>query len=278
MRKLGPFKPGLRQFGVPKGGPFDTWSAQMACALVCAKPSGTAFELEMATATLHLEQNVLVSLVGGGHIAEDGGRPLAPNSCWLIRAGQKLRISYQGQGARAYCALTSLAPDAVLQIDQLVSKLSDPPWTFERKVFRYSPLGQPTLVRGVVGAESNRVGVRVSAEIVAHDVQIGLSQPIVEGTMQVPPKGGLIVTGPDGPTIGGYERIGVVIAADFPALGQLVPGESVEFVPVGQDVAFQAYKEANDRDSRQCEMVRSLVSDKLQSLGVRLGNIAEDRT
>ncbi|HUL76681.1 MAG TPA: allophanate hydrolase, partial [Vicinamibacteria bacterium] len=56
-----------------------------------------------------------------------------------------------------------------------------------------------------------------SAEIV--------SDGMVPGSIQVPPDGMPIVMGCDGPTTGGYPKIGTVVTADLPLLAQLVPGE-----------------------------------------------------
>ena len=46
-----------------------------------------------------------------------------------------------------------------------------------------------------------------------------------------------ILLGPDGPSLGGFVCPGVVVAADLWKLGQLRPGNTVRFVPVGLDEA-----------------------------------------
>ena len=50
------------------------------------------------------------------------------------------------------------------------------------------------------------------------------SEPAIPGAIQIPPSGGPIVLGPDGPTIGGYPKVAVVIDADLDRLGRAGPG------------------------------------------------------
>jgi len=77
-----------------------------------------------------------------------------------------------------------------------------------------------------VGATSDRVGLRLAGEPLAHlgPAEI-LSDGVVPGSIQVPPDGQPIVMLPDGPTTGGYPKIATVVTADLPLLAQLVPGE-----------------------------------------------------
>jgi allophanate hydrolase subunit 2 len=49
-----------------------------------------------------------------------------------------------------------------------------------------------------------------------------------------------IVMGVDVPSSGGYAKIATAISADMGVLGQLRPGEAVQFVPVTLDEAIQA--------------------------------------
>ena len=73
-----------------------------------------------------------------------------------------------------------------------------------------------------VSNDSNRVGIRLLAEPLPFEAPVEISSSgIVPGTVQVPPSGLPIITGVDGPTVGGYPRIANVISADLPLLGQL---------------------------------------------------------
>jgi biotin-dependent carboxylase-like uncharacterized protein len=55
------------------------------------------------------------------------------------------------------------------------------------------------------------------------------SAPVCPGTIQLPPGGRPIVLMPDGPTVGGYPRIAVVISSELGRLAQRRPGEPVRF-------------------------------------------------
>ena len=80
----------------------------------------------------------------------------------------------------------------------------------------------------VVGADSNRVGVRLGGPALTQSDRGELpSEPTVPGAIQLPPGGEPIVFGPDAPTTGGYPVIGVVRDADLDVFGQLRPGDVV---------------------------------------------------
>ena len=76
-----------------------------------------------------------------------------------------------------------------------------------------------------VGSTSDRVGLRLSGPRLGH---VGapeiISDGMLPGSIQVPPDGQPIVMLADAPTTGGYPKLGTVIAADLPALAQLLPG------------------------------------------------------
>jgi biotin-dependent carboxylase-like uncharacterized protein len=57
------------------------------------------------------------------------------------------------------------------------------------------------------------------------------SGPVCPGTIQLPSGGRPIVLMPDGPTVGGYPRIAVVLSRSLGRLAQRRPGESVRFAP-----------------------------------------------
>jgi len=92
-----------------------------------------------------------------------------------------------------------------------------------------------------VGAESNRVGVRLDGDpLPAGTGGEVVSHGVAWGAMQVPPDGRPIVLGPDHQTTGGYPVVGVVASADRPLLGQMRPGADVRLRPVDHDDAVAA--------------------------------------
>lgn len=78
-----------------------------------------------------------------------------------------------------------------------------------------------------VGAQVDRVGVRLTGALPAQAEPARVSLPTVPGLVQLPPDGHPIVLLPDAGTHGGYPAPLVVIRADLPRLGQLRPGDRV---------------------------------------------------
>lgn len=82
----------------------------------------------------------------------------------------------------------------------------------------------------VVSPQSDRTGYRLTgAERIRAGAAIGRSEPSCTGAVQLTPAGELIVLMADGPTVGGYPRIGVVAAGHLPRLAQTAVGAKVRF-------------------------------------------------
>lgn len=112
--------------------------------------------------------------------------------------------------------------------------------------------------RWTVSAASNRVGLRLEATDGRPDrpsVDLSTvagggsareraaaipSTGMVTGAVQIPPDGNPIVLMPDHATVGGYPVACCVISADLPVLGQLRPGDTVDFTPVDRSEALEA--------------------------------------
>jgi KipI family sensor histidine kinase inhibitor len=74
-----------------------------------------------------------------------------------------------------------------------------------------------------------------------------ISQPVAQGSIQVPPDGQPIVLAAARQTIGGYPQIGHVITVDLPRLARAWPGTAIRFREVTWDDA-QAFKADEKRD------------------------------
>ena len=81
-----------------------------------------------------------------------------------------------------------------------------------------------------VTPESNRMGYRLRGpEPLPRDSREMISDATVEGGLQVPPSGQPILLMADRQVTGGYPIIATVITADLPVVGQLAPGDWIEF-------------------------------------------------
>src|SRR5207248_11220518 len=80
-----------------------------------------------------------------------------------------------------------------------------------------------------VTAAGNRMGLRLQGEALPVPAREMVSEPVCPGSVQVTRDGQCIVLGVDGQTIGGYPKVAQVIGADLDKLGQLRPGERIDF-------------------------------------------------
>lgn len=89
---------------------------------------------------------------------------------------------------------------------------------------------------------SDRMGARLEGVALERD-RLGemVSQPVVAGSIQVPPDGRPIVLLAERQTIGGYPQIGHVISADLPKLARAWPGTRLRFREVTLDEARAAW-------------------------------------
>lgn len=86
-----------------------------------------------------------------------------------------------------------------------------------------------------ISMRSDRVGYRMEGNPVRIAPRRLTSEPVMPGTIQVPPDGQPIVTMPDGPTVGGYPKVGWIDPRDMARLVQAGLGRAVEWVPAGWD-------------------------------------------
>jgi len=262
-------RPGLRHFGVPPSGIWDQESAALANALVGNPPTAAIVELALGVIEMEATETIAIAWVGSG---ADGRR--------IVRAGETARI---GPPRRARIALAapggfdsrlvmdsasgvSVAVGTVLtpkgsRLDEPVS-LAEPPTTFEAAPFRLLPGPQADRFDLAALGEayrvsilSDRVGIRLEGTPLRRTDEI-VSEPACPGTVQIAGDGQPIILGPDGPTIGGYPKIGVVCRADFDRLSQLRPGDSFVARWTDLDEARAAAEAREARLKRQLAAIR----------------------
>jgi len=96
----------------------------------------------------------------------------------------------------------------------------------------------------------DRMGFRLEGENVHSDMISMLSEGICLGAIQIPADGQPIVLMNDRQTIGGYPKIGSVIALDCARLAQLSPGSRVRFEAVSIEQAHNIHCLAQSRFQR----------------------------
>jgi antagonist of KipI len=80
-----------------------------------------------------------------------------------------------------------------------------------------------------VQSASNRMGLRLFGSPLAGPDREMVSEPVCPGAVQVTHDGQCIILGIDGQTIGGYPKVAQVIGADLDLVGQLRPGDRIQF-------------------------------------------------
>jgi biotin-dependent carboxylase-like uncharacterized protein len=142
----------------------------------------------------------------------------------------------------------------------------DDPWMADRHVLRYVPSSDPVAsALSAQGwrthADSNRQGLRLTGAVLVAGAGHGVSEPVAVGTLQLPPDGQPILLLADAQTVGGYPRLGHVIACDLGRAAQLRPGEPVHFEPVTREQARSLAREHAHRLAR----LRIAIAQRLQA-------------
>jgi antagonist of KipI len=96
---------GYRAFGIPVSGPMDSFSFRLANILCGNDPEQTALEITLHGLVLCFEEDVLISLCGGGSTPSAGDLPLPLDRPVLIRCGTVLQFRPSLQGCRMYLAI-----------------------------------------------------------------------------------------------------------------------------------------------------------------------------
>lgn len=248
---------GYRKFGVPPGGAFDRASALLANLLVRNAPEAPTIEMALGSAVFEAIEPVEVAWAGAiGPIFCDG-KPLGCPASAKLAPGQALRFEAPTRGTRIYLAVrggwrarkvlgsvsgTAVCPDDTLQVvdapavsgggqRRVQAALPSDPATLEvlpgPQADRLD-LGRFLETEYTVSIHSDRVGVRLAGPLLPTPDEIP-SEPCCVGAIQITREGLPIILGPDGPTIGGYPKVAVVVDSHLDRVAQLVAGYRVRF-------------------------------------------------
>ena len=105
-----------------------------------------------------------------------------------------------------------------------------------------------------VDTRSDRQGLRCGGAPIVATLPERVSAPVAPGTLQLPPDGQPIVLLADAQTVGGYPRLGHVVAIDLPRLAQLRAGDALRFEAIAADTAAML------RRKRDAELARALLA------------------
>jgi biotin-dependent carboxylase-like uncharacterized protein len=255
---------GYRASGVPSAGAFDVTAHGLANALLGNPATCATLELTLVGGVYLAEQQLALALAGApmdARIEEPNGesRPLKVPQSFTLGAGERLAIGGTRHGARTYLAVSggwdtpiilgSRSSEVPLRRDDRVPAESGSTWVRR-------PVTLPEDDRAIegpvhvlpgpdaaacsvqtrwhdqtyrVGSHADRMGIRLEGpalDIPADPVR--LSAPVAPGAIQLA-GGQLILLGVGCGTMGGYHHIAHVISADLRRVGQLRPGDQVQF-------------------------------------------------
>jgi antagonist of KipI len=209
---------------------------------------------------LRIEAGQVVSLVevtrgARAYIAVAGGFEI---TSVLGGAGTLLRAEVGGWNGRALAAGDRLGAragsleaagnwsasaefNAATGGDLTVRFMRGPQWDWFAAASRRTFLGKPFKVT----ATSDRMGLRLDGSLLRleNTARELTSEGVGFGSVQVPPDGKPIVLMADRQTIGGYPKIGHVIAVDLPRLAQARAGNLVRFQEISVEEAQALYLE-----------------------------------
>jgi KipI family sensor histidine kinase inhibitor len=271
-------RPGYQNIGVSPGGAADPVAARVANRLVGNHDNAAVLECCMRGPRLRFLQNARVAWVGWadsrcgrpvdltcGAELELGGRMASLRGYVSIAGGIDVPMvlgsrstdsragfgGWQGRALKAGDRLPVGEPHAgpepgawkigwpevvkdTLELRFLKGLQAD--WfsreaheVFENTVYQITPV-------------SDRMGVRLEGPALERERPGEMvSQPVVAGSVQVPPDGRPIVLLAERQTIGGYPQIGHVISADLPKLARAWPGTRLRFREVTLEEARAAW-------------------------------------
>jgi allophanate hydrolase subunit 2 len=242
---------GYRRFGVPVGGAFDRSSMRLANSLMGNDLDAPVVEFALGTMELEALDSGCVAVVGAAEHVLLNGAKRAMNAVVRLRGGDLLTIVPPFRGLRTYIAVSGgfvaervlgSVSGTVVDRGTELATASDRSFldaldrtelmSLEARPLRVAVNGDDSWCGAEyrVSRHIDRVGLRLEGPKPMMDARAGRSEPSVFGAVQLTEDRTVIVHGPDGPTIGGYVKIGCVVRADLDRLGQLAPGEAVSFV------------------------------------------------
>jgi antagonist of KipI len=274
---------------------MDDVALRLANALVGNAPEAAALEITLIGPRLRFDEAATVALAGAEHAGVPMWRAFRVEAGDTLdigpaRRGARACLAISG-GFAIERVLGSASTDVNAGLgrplrdgDRLAIEACDTcpgrspaTWSLDpRPWFDADPAAPIRLVRGThfdaldgasrrvlfqaefrIATDSNRVGFRLDGPRLALSLPLELvSEPLVAGTLQLPPGGQPIALMAEHPTIGGYPRIGHVARVDLARLAQRRPGDAVRFAEIDLDDAQTRYLERERALAAMIESIR----------------------
>jgi len=258
---------GFAEYGVPISGVMDHYAAQLANALLGNDYSASVLEMTMLGGTFQFTEPTVIAVVGADVYLKLNDSPVKQHVVLSIKTNDILSIGKMRKGFRSYLAVKGgFKSEQVLESrsqyysitkTQRIAKNDTIPYeTFKKDYYKQHAtvkfkalhLEQPTLeaFRGpefnqlsaaqqeqltntifTVSKNNNRMAYQLEP-LLKNALQPIITAPVLPGTVQLTPKGSLIVLMRDCQTTGGYPRVLQLTAASINALAQKSIGKPLK--------------------------------------------------
>jgi len=241
---------GKRAQGVPVGGPGDSSLSSLVQHLA---QNQTVIEISTPISfQAEIKTTIAIGSLANSNILKD--HPTFCLGLVHLSVGESISLFAPSTGLRAYASWSSLEPDSILpkplaarqqiSLENNAARFLalDPDFILQpNHTIRYIPASDPLTQKWIATPNISRVGTRLHGEI-PELPSLHRSEPSIHGAIQVTPGNEILIHGPDGPTLGGYPKAGVVISADFATVAQLRPQSEITLIPVSLEEAATARK------------------------------------
>lgn len=290
-------RPSWRSLGVPVGGAADRAAFLIGNALVGNPPDAAALEFTLAGPTIRANCTLACAITGAPFEARTNHRTIQPYHTFTLEAEETLQVNGTPRGARGYlCVQGGLQGREILGSRSSLVRLEAAdeipcqPGVIDSRFIRPEEAGLSTpkspctvhvlkgpqadwfppgillgsesagLAEYCVSTKSDRMGLRLEGPPIPVPEEEMISEPVCPGSIQVTRDGQCIILGVDGQTIGGYPKIAQVGSADLDLLGQLRPGDRVQFNEISLAEAERRYL-AREKELRQWGLRLRTVSE-----------------
>ncbi len=258
---VGPPEYGHQDVGISPAGCMDRFSYETGNLLLGNPEDSPAMEIILAP-ILQAQSSLYFVLTGAGHEpvtlatgnkGNTSGMTVEHGRVTFAPEGSRLIFGSKSYGFRTYLCWREADADA-----DLYSKEDIRRGTFEEIAHWPDPDGMIRVLKGPeyrfvpnpegftgqgweIAGDSNQMGLRLMHTRTPLTIHMGsmISAPVSDGTVQLTPKGPIVLLR-HRQTIGGYPRIFNVIGADVDLLAQYMPGQIVRFKIVDMDTALAA--------------------------------------
>lgn len=245
--------------GVGRSGAFDMGAHGAGQRLVGNPTNAAGLELTLAELVVVTTGSTVIAITGAATDVRLDGRPASFGAAIAVPANATVHVHRPRHGCRVYVSvaggidvpevlgsrssdtLASLGPPAIGSGDELdvgeptgrpswrgvAAPTADVDRAIEAAPGPHVDLLGTSLVSAVVGADSNRSGVRLTTHRTSGGTADLPSFPVLPGAVQWTPSGDLIVLGPDAGLTGGYPVVAMIGQDGLDQLAQRRPGDPV---------------------------------------------------